>query len=58
VFSNILVAHIEGGESSGSMDESIRHSISKLSHIHFTANDLFAKKLEQLGEDPRNIYPI
>jgi UDP-N-acetylglucosamine 2-epimerase (hydrolysing) len=58
VFSNILVAHIEGGESSGSMDESIRHSISKLSHVHFTANHNFAKKLEQFGENPNNIYPI
>ena len=58
VFSNILVAHIEGGESSWSMDESIRYSISKLSHIHFTANEIFAKKLEQIGENPENIYPI
>jgi UDP-N-acetylglucosamine 2-epimerase (hydrolysing) len=58
VFSNILVAHIEGGESSGSMDESIRYSISKLSHIHFVANVNFAKKLEQIGENPSSIYTI
>ena len=35
---NILVAHIEGGELSGTIDESIRHSISKLAHIHFVSN--------------------
>jgi UDP-N-acetylglucosamine 2-epimerase (hydrolysing) len=35
---NILVAHIEGGELSGTVDELIRHSVSKLSHIHFVSN--------------------
>ena len=37
-YMNIAVAHIEGGEVSGSIDESIRHSITKLSHIHFPAS--------------------
>lgn len=56
--SNVLVAHIEGGESSGSIDESIRHSISKLSHTHFVANDASAKKLESMGEWEHTIYNI
>jgi UDP-N-acetylglucosamine 2-epimerase (hydrolysing) len=56
--SNVLVAHIEGGESSGSIDESLRHSISKLSHIHFVSNNHFAKRLIKMGENPNNIYVI
>ncbi|MCU7837423.1 MAG: UDP-N-acetylglucosamine 2-epimerase (hydrolyzing) [gamma proteobacterium symbiont of Taylorina sp.] len=55
---NILVAHIEGGERSGTIDELIRHSISKLSHIHFTTNQDAAKRLVQLGEQEENIYVI
>ncbi|MDD2487729.1 MAG: UDP-N-acetylglucosamine 2-epimerase [Candidatus Gracilibacteria bacterium] len=56
ILSNVLVAHIEGGESSGSVDESIRYSISKLSHIHLVSNEKSAKKLEQMGEKIENIY--
>ncbi|MED1745801.1 UDP-N-acetylglucosamine 2-epimerase [Brevibacillus borstelensis] len=55
---NILVAHIEGGELSGTIDESIRHSVSKLSHLHFVANKEAATRLEQLGEKTENIYII
>lgn len=47
---NILVAHIEGGELSGTIDELIRHSVSKLSHIHFVANKEAQKRLLQMGE--------
>lgn len=55
---NIKVAHIEGGEITGTVDEILRHSITKLSHIHFTTN-LFAKKrLIQLGESKKNIFII
>jgi len=55
---NILVAHIEGGELSGTIDELIRHSVSKLSHIHFVANDAAKKRLLQMGELPDSIYTI
>lgn len=55
---NILVAHIEGGELSGTIDESIRHSVSKLAHIHFVANNQAADRLKQLGEDPNHIFII
>lgn len=55
---NILVAHIEGGEISGTVDELIRHSVSKLSHIHFVSNAEAAKRLEQMGEINRSIFTI
>src|SRR6478672_3305977 len=55
---NILVAHIEGGELSGTVDELIRHSVSKLSHIHFVSNDEAAKRLLQMGEIPSSIFTI
>lgn len=57
-FNNILVAHIEGGEVSGTIDELIRHSVSKLSHTHFVANELAKKRLIQMGEIDSSIYVI
>ncbi len=47
---NILVAHIEGGEISGTIDELIRHATSKMSHVHFVSNDTAKKRLIQMGE--------
>lgn len=55
---NILVAHIEGGELSGTIDESIRHSISKLAHIHFVSNIDAKNRLMQLGENEESIFVI
>ena len=55
---NILVAHIEGGEVSGTIDELIRHSISKLSHLHFVANETAKNRLLQLGESANTIHEI
>ncbi len=55
---NILVAHIEGGEVSGTIDELIRHSVSKMSHIHFVSNENANKRLIQMGEMPENIFII
>ena len=55
---NILVAHIEGGELSGTVDELIRHSVTKLSHIHFVSNDEAAKRLLQMGEMKSSIFTI
>lgn len=57
-FNNILVAHIEGGEVSGTIDESIRHSISKLAHLHFVANEKASSRLIQLGEKQDHIFVI
>lgn len=55
---NILVAHIEGGELTGTIDESIRHSISKLAHIHFVSNIDAKNRLIQLGESEKSIFVI
>ena len=55
---NILVAHIEGGEVSGTIDELIRHAVSKMSHIHFVASNEAKTRLVQLGELPDSIYTI
>ena len=55
---NLLVAHIEGGEVSGTVDELIRHAVTKLSHIHFVANDIARLRLTQLGEKEESIYVI
>lgn len=55
---NILVAHIEGGERSGTIDELIRHAITKLSHIHFVANDEARNRLMQMGEVSSSIAVI
>ena len=55
---NILVAHIEGGEISGTVDELIRHSASKLSHIHFVANQEAGKRLIQMGEISASVFEI
>jgi len=55
---NLLVAHIEGGELSGTVDELIRHAVTKLSHVHFVANAAAADRLRQLGEAPQRTYVI
>jgi UDP-N-acetylglucosamine 2-epimerase (hydrolysing) len=55
---NILVAHIEGGEISGTVDELLRHAVSKMSHCHFVANEIAKKRLIQMGESENSIYII
>ncbi len=55
---NILVAHIEGGELSGTIDDLLRHSITKLSHIHFVSNDEARNRLMQMGEMNESIFVI
>ncbi len=55
---NIIVAHIEGGEITGTIDDSIRHAITKFAHLHMVSNKEAAARLVQLGEDEKNIYVI
>jgi UDP-N-acetylglucosamine 2-epimerase (hydrolysing) len=55
---NFLVSHIEGGEISGTIDELIRHAVTKMSHIHFVSNDDASNRLIQLGELPDSIHVI
>lgn len=59
LFERIPVAHIAGGDvTEGAFDESIRHSITKMSHLHFVTNDIAAARVRQLGENPANIYNV
>lgn len=55
---NILVAHVEGGEVSGTVDELIRHAVTKMSHVHFVSNEGASRRLLQLGERLETIYVI
>lgn len=57
-YMNIAVAHVEGGEVSGSIDESIRHSITKLAHLHFPSSKEAAVRIARMGEDPASIFPV
>lgn len=55
---NIPVAHLHGGEVSGSIDESVRHAITKFSHIHFAATKKSAERLIKMGEDSWRVYQV
>ncbi len=53
----IPIAHLHGGETTeGLIDEAVRHSITKMSHIHFTGNEIYRKRVIQLGENPRSVF--
>lgn len=55
---NVRVAHIEGGELSGTVDEVLRHAVSKLSHWHFVSNEESRDRLIQLGEFEESVFVI
>jgi len=56
---NIPIAHIHGGEvTEGAYDEAIRHSITKISHLHFVATNDFRKRVIQLGENPKTVFSV
>ncbi len=57
-YMNIPVAHTQGGDISGSIDESVRHAVTKLSHVHFPATDLSARRILAMGEDPRYVFNV
>ncbi len=55
----IPIAHLHGGEATeGLIDEPIRHSITKMSHLHFTATDVYRKRVIQLGEQPTRVFNV
>ncbi len=54
-YMNIPLAHTQGGELTGSIDESVRHSITKLAHLHFPSTKAAKKNIIQMGENPKNI---
>jgi GDP/UDP-N,N'-diacetylbacillosamine 2-epimerase (hydrolysing) len=54
---NIPIAHLHGGElTEGAFDDAIRHSVTKMSHLHFVATEIYRNRVLQLGEDPKRIY--
>lgn len=55
---NILIAHIHSGEASGSIDQSFRHAISKLSHLFFVATEQSRDKLLEMGEEEKRIFVV
>jgi len=55
-YMNIPVAHTQGGEMTGSIDENVRHAITKLSHIHFPSTKRAKKNLILMGENPSKVF--
>ena len=56
---NIPIAHLHGGETTqGAFDEAFRHSITKMSHLHFTSTKKYKNRVIQLGENPKNIFNV
>jgi UDP-hydrolysing UDP-N-acetyl-D-glucosamine 2-epimerase len=53
---NVPVAHIEGGDVTGNIDESVRHAITKLAHIHFTTNEQSKDRVLRMGENPNYVF--
>lgn len=59
MIARIPIAHLHGGETTeGAFDEAIRHSITKMSHLHFTATDDYRNRVIQLGEDPKRVFNV
>jgi GDP/UDP-N,N'-diacetylbacillosamine 2-epimerase (hydrolysing) len=58
-FSRIPIAHIHGGEvTSGAIDDAFRHSITKMSNIHFVSNRVYKNRVIQLGENPNSVFVV
>jgi UDP-hydrolysing UDP-N-acetyl-D-glucosamine 2-epimerase len=56
---NVPVAHIAGGDTTeGAFDESMRHAITKMAHVHFVTNELSARRVRQLGEEPARVHVV
>lgn len=59
MIARIPIAHIHGGEKTeGAVDEAIRHSITKMSHLHFTSTEEYKNRVIQLGENPKSVYNV
>lgn len=55
-YMNVPVAHVQGGEVSGSIDEKVRHAVTKLSDVHFVASEMAAERVRRMGEDPARVH--
>lgn len=59
LFANVPIAHIAGGDTTeGAHDEAIRHSITKIAHVHFVTNAVAARRVRQMGENPSNVLVV
>ena len=59
LFARVPVAHLCGGDvTEGAFDESIRHAITKMAHLHFPTNVVAARRIAAMGEDPARIFPV
>jgi len=59
MIARVPIAHLHGGEKTeGAFDEAIRHSITKMSHLHFTATEEYRKRVIQLGEEPERVFNV
>jgi UDP-hydrolysing UDP-N-acetyl-D-glucosamine 2-epimerase len=59
LFATLPIAHIHGGEvTTGAFDEAIRHSITKMSHLHFTSTETYRQRVIQLGEHPNRVFDV
>ncbi len=59
IVAKIPIAHLHGGEvSSGAIDESFRHAITKMSSLHFVANDVYRRRVLQMGENSKYVYDV
>ncbi|MGD9123518.1 MAG: UDP-N-acetylglucosamine 2-epimerase [Desulfarculaceae bacterium] len=57
-YMNIPLAHTMGGEVTGTIDESIRHAVTKMAHLHFPANRLAGERIIKMGEDPDTVHVV
>ncbi len=55
-YMNIPVAHVQGGEITGSIDDKVRHSVTKLANLHFVATEEAAKRVIRMGEEPKCVF--
>jgi UDP-hydrolysing UDP-N-acetyl-D-glucosamine 2-epimerase len=59
LLARLPVAHIRGGElTEGALDDAMRHAITKMAHLHFTASEAYSKRVIQLGEDPDRVFTV
>jgi GDP/UDP-N,N'-diacetylbacillosamine 2-epimerase (hydrolysing) len=57
--SNLPIAHLNGGETTlGTQDEAIRHAVTKMAHLHFTSNEVYRRRIIQLGEQPHRVFSV
>lgn len=55
-YMNVTLAHVQGGEVSGSIDEKVRHAVTKLSDLHFVSTTKAGERVTRMGEDPASVY--